>query len=267
MKPAQRPKAWATGPCAGANSPAPCLMSGPGSGRGLWLAALWLALLAAPAAAAEDVRPPEETPAVTPPAVDYPLLQQKIRQGSASLGEVRLALTDTDVGSLTNAAHALYAMRADPAVRRLAEDLWALRKDAHPGLAWALLARAPVRLALASTLNRIKGGAATEQRAYIRAHKFDEHEFHRAQVVFALGVNGDPADIDYLKSMAGGENDYVAQSAISGLALMGGEAARDALAEIWLDARDTARGDLAKAMIQRVYNVTPALRKRGAETE
>ena len=85
--------------------------------------------------------------------------------------------------------------------------------------------------------------------------------------MFALGVNGDAADIDYLKSMAAGENDYVAQSAISGLALMGGEAARDALAEIWRDARDTPRGDLAKAMIQRVYNVTPALRKRGVETE
>lgn len=242
-------------------------MSGPGSGRGPWLAALWLALLAAPVAGAEAPRSPANTPAVTPPAADYPLLQQKIRQGSASLDELRLALGDTDVGSLTNAAHALYAMRGHAWARRLADDLWALRKEAHPGLAWELLAKAPVRIALASTLNRIKGGAATEQRAYIRAHKFDEHEFHRAQVVFALGANGDPADIDYLKSMAAGENDYVAQSAISGLALMGGEAARDALAEIWRDARDTPRGDLAKAMIQRVYNVTPALRKRGAAAE
>ena len=242
-------------------------MSGPGSGRGLWLAALWLALLAAPVAGAEAPRSPANMPAVTPPAADYPLLQQKIRQGSASLAELRLALGDTDAGSLTNAAHALYAMRGHAWARRLAEDLWALRKEAHPGLAWELLAKAPVRIALASTLNRIKGGAATEQRAYIRAHKFDEHEFHRAQVVFALGANGDPADIDYLKSMAAGENDYVAQSAISGLALMGGEAARDALAEIWRDARDTPRGDLAKAMIQRVYNVTPALKKRGAKTE
>ena len=242
-------------------------MSGRGFRRGPWLAALWLFVLAAPVAAAEALRSPANTPAVAPPAADYPLLQQKIRQGSASLGEVRLAFTDTDVGSLTNAAHALYAMRGDPAVRRLTDDLWALKKDAHPGLAWELLAKAPVRIALASTLNRIKGIAATEQRAYIRAHKFDAHEFHRAQVVFALGVNGDPADIDYLKSMAAGENDYVAQSAISGLALMGGEAARDALAEIWRDARGAPRGDLAKAMIERVYNVTPALRKRGAEAE
>lgn len=241
-------------------------MSGPGFGRGLWLAALWLFVLAAPVAGAGALRSPANTPAVTPPAVDYPLLQQKIRQGSASLAEVRLALTDTDVGSLTNAAHALYAMRGQAWARRLAEDLWALQKDAHPGLAWELLAKAPVRIALASTLNRIKGGGA-EQRAYIRAHKFDEHEFHRAQVVFALGINGDPADIDYLKSMAAGENDYVAQSAISGLALMGGEAARDALAEIWRDARGAPRGALAKEMIQRVYNVTPALRKRGAKTE
>ena len=242
-------------------------MSGPGSGRGPWLAALWLFVLAASVAAAEALRSPANTPAVAPPAADYPLLQQKIRQGSASLDEVRLALGDTDVGSLTNAAHALYAMRGHAWARRLADDLWALKKDAHPGLAWELLARAPVRLALASTLNRIKGIAATEQRAYIRAHKFDEHEFHRAQVVFALGVNGDPADIAYLKSMAKGANHYVAQSAISGLALMGGEAARDALAEIWRDARDTPRGDLAKEMIQRVYNVTPALKKRGAKTE
>ena len=242
-------------------------MSGPGSGRGPWLVALWLFVLAAPVAGDESLRSPANTPEVAPPAADYPLLQQKIRQGSASLAEIRLALTDTDAGSLTNAAHALYAMRGHAWARRLADDLWALKKDAHPGLAWELLAKAPVRIALASTLNRIKGLAAAEQRTYIRAHKFDAHEFHRAQVVFALGVNGDPADIDYLKSMAAGENDYVAQSAISGLALMGGEAARDALAEIWRDARDTPRGDLAKAMIQRVYNVTPALRKRGVETE
>ena len=242
-------------------------MSGPSSGRGLWLAALWLFVLALPVAGAEALHSPANTSAAAPPAADYPLLQHKIRQGSASLAEVRLALGDTDVGSLTNAAHALYAMRGHAWARRLADDLWALRKDAHPGLAWELLAKAPVRIALASTLNRIKGFAAAEQRAYIRAHKFDVHEFHRAQVMFALGVNSDPADIDYLKSMAGGENDYVAQSAISGLALMGGEAARDALAEIWRDARGTPRGDLAKEMIQRVYNVTPALRKRGAEAE
>lgn len=245
------------------------MMSAPGFRRGLWFAALWLASLAAQAAGDEAMRPPPENTSEVAPreAADYPRLQQKIRQGSASLREVKLALTDPDAGSLTNAVHALYAMRGHRGVRLLADDLWALQKDRHPGLAWDLLEKAPVRIALASTLNRIKVFNTDEQKAYIRAHKFDEHEFHRAQVVFALGVNGDPADIEYIKSMAEGENHYVAQSAISGLALMGGEAARDALAEIWRDSRGAPRGELARAMIEKVYNVTPALRKRGAKTE
>ena len=235
--------------------------------RGLLFAVLLLAPLAAQAAGDEAVRLPEGTPEVAPrEAADYPFLQQKIRHGSASLNEVKLALTETDVGSLTNTVHALYIMRGRPEVLRLIDDLWALKKDRHPDLAWRLLEKAPVRIALASTINRIKIVNTDAQTEYIRAHKFDEHEFHRAQVVVALGFNGDVADIEYIKSMALGENHYVSQSAISGLALMGGEAARDALAEIWRDSQDTPRGDLARAMIERVYNVTPALRKRGEDS-
>lgn len=197
----------------------------------------------------------------TADVINYKLLQQKIMSGTALLFDVKQALTEKDVGSLTNTVHALYIMRWHRGVYNLLDDMWALKKEEHPGLAWDLLEKPPVRLALASTINRVKIIRTDEQLEYIRAHKDDEHEFHRAQVVVALGMNGEPDDIEYIKSMAMADNHYVAQSALSGLALMGGEKAKYAMAEVWKEFQGTKRGDLAKELIQKVYKVTPSLKK------
>ena len=193
--------------------------------------------------------------------IDYPLLQKKIMSGSALLFDVKQALTETDVGSLTNTMHGLYAMRWHRGVYNLLDDMWKLDKKEHPDFAWELLEKPPVRIALASTINRIKIINTDEQLEYIRNHKNDEHEFHRAQVVVALGMNGEAGDIDYIKTMAMSDNPYVAQSALSGLALMGGDKAKHALAEVWKEFKDTKRGDLAEQLIQKVYNVSPTLEK------
>jgi len=200
-------------------------------------------------------------------AINYELLQKKIIYGSAQLFDVKQALTQEDVGALTNTMHGLYSMRWHRGVYNLLEDIWALKTESHPDLAWESLKKIPVRIALASTLNRIKIINTDEQLEYIRAHKDDDHEFHRAQVVVALGMNGKEDDIEYIKSMAMADNPYVAQSALSGLALMGGDKAKYALAEVWKEFKGTKRGDLAEQLIQKIYKESPTLEKPVTEIQ
>jgi HEAT repeat protein len=199
--------------------------------------------------------------------INYPLLQQKVIRGSASLFEVKQALTDTDVGSLTNTVHGLYSMRWHRGVYNLLNDMWEQKQEAHPDFAWDSLNKVPVRIALASTINRIKIVNTDEQLQYIHDHKYDDHEFHRAQAVVALGINGKPEDIEYIKSMALADNHYVAQSAMTGLALMNNEKAKFALAEIWKENQGTKKGDLAEKIIQKVFNETPKLKAAESDTE
>jgi len=80
-------------------------------------------------------------------------------------------------------------------------------------------------------------------------------------------LNGEESDIEYIKSMAMADNHYVAQSALSGLALMGGGKAKLALAEIWKAFKGTKRGDLTEQLIQKVYKVSPTLEKPEALNE
>ena len=209
----------------------------------------------------------EETPAVpetqleavdtAESLVDYNFLRHKITYSQASLAEVRTALTARDKQTLTNIVHALYSMRWLRGVQYVLDDVWALKKQNDPEFSWDLLQAAPARLALASTLNRIHIIDTDEYLDYIRAYKFDDDEFNRAQVVVALGFNGDPNDIDYIKSMADGDNHYVVQSAVTGLALIGGNQARDAMIELWKKYADTNRGKLILDLLEKSYNWRP----------
>tara|TARA_R110002072_G_C7974566_1_gene535223 strand:+ start:10706 stop:11458 length:753 start_codon:yes stop_codon:yes gene_type:complete len=193
--------------------------------------------------------------------VNYQNLQNIITYGRANLHEVRQALTDTDPASLSNTIHALYAMRWHRGVLHLLIGAWELDRQKYPELAWEQLAKAPARIALASTINRIKIVETDEQVNFIRSHKHDEHEFHRAQVSIALGFNGAIEDIDYLKEMANADNHYVTQSAITGLGLMGGDQARAALVDLWKQHRGTSKGDLAEDLLLKAYKVIPSTEK------
>jgi len=220
-----------------------------------WLAALPLQQ----PAAAENTSPPPSAAqgAAQIPAINYQLLRRKITYGRATLAEVRQALTENDTGKLTNTLHALYSMRWHRGVIHLLHDMWDGKKKQYPELAWDIIDKAPARIALASTINRIQMTGAEEYLGYIRSHENDEHEFHRAQVVIALGLNGDPGDIPYIKSMAEGDNVYVAQSAITALSLMGHKPASDAMIELWFKYRGTPRGNLIQELLQQAYNLTP----------
>ncbi|NKB37812.1 MAG: hypothetical protein GKR93_11680 [Gammaproteobacteria bacterium] len=104
-------------------------------------------------------------------------------------------------------------------------------------------------------MNRIQIANTEEFQSYIRSFKDHEHEFIRAQVVVALGFNGDPEDVTYLNEMAEGDNDYVAQSAIAGLGLMNNNEAKEALIKLGTRYLDTERGAIVNGMLRDGYKL------------
>jgi hypothetical protein len=195
--------------------------------------------------------------------IDYRFLQRKIIYGRATLAEVRQALTDRDIGELTNTLHALYSMRWHRGVIHLLYDMWNKKKKKYPELSWDIIGKAPARIALASTISRIQITGTKEYLDYIRSHEHDKRKFKRAQVVIALGFNGNISDVAYIKSMAEGDDTYVAQSAITALALMGHKPASDALIDLWFKYRHTPRGKLVQEVLRQAYHLTPHERKAG----
>jgi HEAT repeat protein len=189
-----------------------------------------------------------------PPDPEMDLLRRKIMYGQATLAEVRKALTDPDIGALTNTVHGLYSMRAHRGVYRLIYELWALRETDYPELQWRQFAKPPVRLALASTLIRIQPYDNGEYVNYLREHRYDEHEFHRAQVVIGLAFKADPADIPYVYEMAAGDNVFVAQSAITALGVMNVPPAKDALIRLLKERANDPRVQITKEVLKRAYD-------------
>jgi len=191
------------------------------------------------------------------PAYDYSTLRESIIYGRASLGETRRAMTERDPASLSNTIHALYLMRWHRGVVHLLNGMWDNDQEKYPELAWDLIVKRPARIALASTLNRIRIIKTESQLEFIRIHRDDPHEFNRAQVAIALGYNGDPQDLEYLRAMGDGVNHYVAQSAVTALSLFGGEQARRTLSELEEKHRGNPRGVLIKQLLREAYDWPP----------
>lgn len=195
--------------------------------------------------------------------IDYRSIRYRITYSSASYSDVLKSLTEQDVGGLTNTIHALYSMRWHRRVYRLLHDLWEMNREQYPNFAWESLETAPVRVALASTIFRIKSLNTTnnpdlqQYKKYIRENKQNEHEFVRAQVVVALGLAGDPVDVAYIKEMASGDIHYVTQSAITALGLMNNRQASNALIELYNNYKDDARGKLILEMLAKAYDLHP----------
>lgn len=188
---------------------------------------------------------------------NYDELRARIYVGRATILEVKRALTEDDPYALTNTIHALFAMRWHRGVYHLINDMWKGKKSNHPQLAWQYINSPPARIALASTINRDRIVDTDEHLDYIRSYKHDGHAFNRAQTVIALGFNGDPADIPYIKSMADGDSNYVAQTAITSLALMVDNRARDAMIALSYKYKDTSRGDLLLELLKKSYAWSP----------
>tara|TARA_B100001741_G_scaffold197241_1_gene162685 strand:+ start:700 stop:1359 length:660 start_codon:yes stop_codon:yes gene_type:complete len=187
------------------------------------------------------------------PLPDYDVLREKITFGNANFSEVREALTEPDILNLTNTLHALYSMRWHRAVLHLLQNIWERKREKYPELAWDLLEKIPPRIALASTINRIRIFNTDEYKAYIRSHRYADHEFVRAQVVVSLGLNGDPDDVDYLVKMVNSSNHYVVQTAMTSLALMGHVRAKEAMITLEDEYRDEPRGKLLRELLKKAY--------------
>ncbi len=236
----------------------------PGSVVTLLLAGLLAAFLSVASQAVTDGNPANETaqtgineePALKTDETRLFELQRKITYGNATLIEVKQALSNTDdVAGLTNTLHALYSMRWHRGVINLLDDMWADNRNKYPELAWDALSKVPSRIALASTINRIRSMNQPEYLEYIRSHRHDEHEFHRAQVVISLGLNGDPDDVAYLQEMAEGDNVYVAQSAITALGMLVHPKSKEALSTLSQKYVDDDRGRLIREVFQKAYPV------------
>ena len=189
------------------------------------------------------------------PNLEIESAKKLIIYGNASIAQVRRALTEKDTAELTNTVHALFSMRWHRGVFNLLYKMWTMEVEEYPELNWKAIEKEPTRIALASTLNRIQITKTEEFQNYIRSFKEHEHEFIRAQVVVALGFNGDPVDVPYLNEMAEGDNDYVAQSAIAGLGLMNNNEAKQALIKLGTRYLDTERGAIVNGMLRDGYKL------------
>lgn len=205
----------------------------------------------------------QENTQVTKKKIDYKLLNKKITFQKATLQEVKQALTNKEIGELTNTIHALYSMRWNNNVINLLDDMWKMNIAQHPELPWELIKKNPIKLAIASTINRIKTNNTDEYKKYIYSHKEDKHEFNRAQVIIALALNGNSNDVEYLEKMADSENHYIIQTAITGLGIMSSEKAKNALGILWKKHRENSRGKLIEEVLDYAYKVEPSLQKPG----
>jgi HEAT repeat protein len=197
---------------------------------------------------------------------DYQALRYKITYKKANFSEIRKSLTEKNAGGLSNTMHALYSMRWNRRGRTLLYDLWNMKTDLYPELTWKEISKPPVRIALASTIHRMQSEKFLDHpdtyiyKKYIRTYKYDDHEFIRAQVVIALGLAGDPADVPYLKEMAEGDNKYVRQSSITALGLMNNKQASDALVELFKKNENNPIGKLILGVLKEAYDLHPRYR-------
>lgn len=184
-------------------------------------------------------------------------LRQQIISGNAGVVEVKEALLYPNKQELTNLMHSLFAMKWHRGVHGLLDKLWELDSESLPNLNWDLFSEPPVRIALASTINRIKANlGGTEYRNYIRKFKYDSNSFIRAQSIVALGLNQNPNDIPYLVEMAESSDDYLIQVSISALAFMSHNQARDALKTLAKKYYNTPRGELIEDVLLKAYNIS-----------
>lgn len=201
--------------------------------------------------------------------LSFRTIYDRIYAGKANMEMVRLALTSKDTTKLVNTMHALYAMKWHVGVYKLLYTMWELdpeKTKPEININWEAIKQPPVRIALASTINRIDTIKAKEFRDYIRTFKYDDSELNRGQVLVALGLNGDPADVPYLEEMADSDSRYLTQISVSSLAFMENETAKNSLITLAKKHYNTPRGKLILGVLDRAYDVVPVT-KEEAETE
>lgn len=185
------------------------------------------------------------------------ILQQRIREGRASIKDIKQALGVGEVGDVANALTALYSMRRNAEVRELLYALWRDERQQYADLPWERLQHPVVRTAIAAVMNRIAAGTVDELLTYLRGQAEHEDKLVRAQVALALGMTGDLQDLPLLQRYADGDNEYVAQSAILGLGYVYHKQAKEALISLHNTHQDNARGHYIAGILRDVYQWRP----------
>ena len=178
----------------------------------------------------------------------------KVIAKKATIQEIQRSLSLNKPGDVANIMHALYSMRHSPIVRNLLRDLWYENQQAREQIPWQRLRSPVIRVALASTIHRIFPGVSDEFVSYIRAQGQHQSFLVRAQVAIALGLSGEPQDVALLASYLDGESDYVADSAVVGLAYMYNQEAKQSLIQAIKRVKDKKRLDLIREALLRTYN-------------
>jgi len=183
------------------------------------------------------------------------IILAKIVSGRASLSDIKSGLSVGKPGDTANLLHALHTMRDSLIVTKLLHAIWYQRHDLHPDIPWERLELPLVRVALASTLNRTFGSNTAEFLDYIREQRDNEIFLVRSQVAVALGMNGDPQDIDTLAGYVSDKSDHVAKSAITGLAFMYNAKAREELIHLLeLQSDNDKRARLIRKALLHTYS-------------
>lgn len=181
------------------------------------------------------------------------VLSGRISSGDASIADIMNAIRIGKPGDVANILSVLYRMGDDPRVRALLYDLW--KGIHHDGvdLPWDKLQHPVVRTALAAVMNRIAGGVVPELTDYLRAQADSDIELVQAQVAIALGMSGYLEDVPLLRRYAEGESDYVAESAIIGLAYVYKSEAKQVLIDLLEEFEGSRRGVYIDGILREAY--------------
>lgn len=185
---------------------------------------------------------------------EFDSLYKKIVSGRATLREIEYSLSVGTLGDTANIVHALYTISTSIIVRKLLHDLWYEETARRPHIPWQRLKNPIVRVALASTIERMLPGASKEFLTYIRQQKDHEAYFVRAQVAVSLGLIGEQNDLPLLIDYLSDSSDYVFQSTVVGLAYMYNSGAKSALIRSLTEIASEHRRKLVREALLYTYD-------------
>ncbi len=187
----------------------------------------------------------------------YDGLRQSIMQSTASLAAIVEALEQPYTLGVANTLYALHKMHFVRPVHHLLDALWQNNQSRYPNLNWEAINSNTGRIALATTLMRIKVKNTEAYIEHIRTHQDSEDPQVLSQVGMALGFNGEMNDLPYLERLAESETPKIAEGAITGLSTFQGNKAKRVMIGLAKKYEGTARGNYLKQMLRDFYGWPP----------
>lgn len=187
----------------------------------------------------------------------YDGLRQTIMQSKATIPTIVEALEQPYQLGVANTLYALHKMHFFRPVHHLMDALWQNNQSKYPNVNWAAINSDNGRIALATTLMRVKVKNTEEYIQYIRTHQDSEDPQVLSQVGMALGFNADINDLPYLERLAESDTPKIAEGAITGLSTFQGNKAKRVMIGLAKKYDGTARGKFLKQMLRDFYSWPP----------